>query len=230
LLSIKKEKNAVAYSGPFVMDKAHPLTEGLSLRGVVWGAGKEDKWEGAPVIMAGNVPLILETSNGTPAAPRELLLRLDPERSTLQDSTDWPIFIWNLISWRRSALPGLAQPNIRLGNSISLTLSAPRESVAWVDPAGKVRKVAALGAQAGARPDQVGVHTFQTPEGDFSFAVNALNAEESDLRECESGAWGDWLDETSLRLEYRSTAWLWLLLALGAVASHLYLVSRVGRR
>src|SRR5262249_36066155 len=35
------EKEAEAFVGPFVLDRAHPLTEGLSLRGVIWGAGKQ---------------------------------------------------------------------------------------------------------------------------------------------------------------------------------------------
>jgi hypothetical protein len=229
VVHVQKEKKAVAYSGPFIMDKAHPLTEGLSLRGVVWGAGKDEKLDGTPVIMAGNVPLVLERGNATPGASRELLLRFDPDRSTLQNATDWPIFFWNLISWRRAALPGLAQPNVRLGNSIRLTLAESQETVDWVDPGGKIRKIPARAAQASARTEELGIHTIKAPEGDFAFAVNALNAEESDLRDCESGQWGDWLDETSLRLEYRSTAWLWLLVALGAVAAHLFLVSRAGR-
>jgi hypothetical protein len=61
-----------------------------------------------------------------------------------------------------------------------------------------------------------------------SVAVNALSRDESDLRECASGRWGDWLDEASMRLEYRSVAWILLLLALGVVTIHLFLVSRGG--
>jgi hypothetical protein len=59
-------------------------------------------------------------------------------------------------------------------------------------------------------------------------AVNALSRDESDLHECASGRWGDWLDETSLRLEYQSVSWALLLLALGVVSLHLFLVSRGG--
>ncbi|MFQ3592074.1 MAG: hypothetical protein SNJ82_02665, partial [Gemmataceae bacterium] len=64
----------------------------------------------------------------------------------------------------------------------------------------------------------------------WSVAVNACNAEESDLRQAESGRWGDWLDETTLRQEYRGLSWLLLvaLLALGCV--HLYLMNRGGTR
>src|SRR5262249_27377922 len=40
LLRIIAEKDAASFLGPFVMDRAHPLTAGLSLGGVVWGCGK----------------------------------------------------------------------------------------------------------------------------------------------------------------------------------------------
>jgi hypothetical protein len=61
-------------------------------------------------------------------------------------------------------------------------------------------------------------------------AVNAVNAEESDLRTAEPGRWGNWLDETTLRQEYRSMSWLFLvsLLALGCL--HLFLMNRGGNR
>ena len=36
------EPDASAYLGPFVIDLTHPLTEGLSLGGVVWGAGVKE--------------------------------------------------------------------------------------------------------------------------------------------------------------------------------------------
>src|SRR5262249_60887161 len=48
------EKEAEAYTGPFVTDKTHPLTEGLGLQGVIWGAGKTRELARAPVILAVN--------------------------------------------------------------------------------------------------------------------------------------------------------------------------------
>ena len=37
---------------------------------------------------------------------------------------------------------------------------------------------------------------IRTPKGNYSFAVNALNRQESDLSECASGRWGEWVEET----------------------------------
>ena len=40
-----------AFSGPFVLDRTNPLTDGLSLKGVVWGTGKDDEiTEGNPTV------------------------------------------------------------------------------------------------------------------------------------------------------------------------------------
>jgi hypothetical protein len=225
------EKDAVAYRGPFVLDRSHPLTEGVSLRGAVWGAGKGERLDGAPVIMAGNVPLLTDTKIGRDegGGRHELRWRLRPDLSTLPESPDWPILIWNLIQWRAEASPGLRCSNVRLGDRVTLTLPAPLEALRLATPGGAERTLPAGGRQVTARADEVGVWEFRTPEENYSFAVNALNREESDLRDCESGRWGDWLDETSLRLEYRSVSWLLLLLTLGALSIHLWLIARQGR-
>src|SRR5262249_35777160 len=98
------EKEAEGYVGPFALDHNHPLTEGLSLAGVVWGAGKEKAVPGAPVILAGNVPLLTDAESAT--GRHDLRLRLRPELSTVQDSPQWPILVWNLVQWRASQAPG----------------------------------------------------------------------------------------------------------------------------
>ena len=57
-MRIITEPETSAYLGPFVVDRTHPLTEGLSLGGVVWGAGVKGtvyghtnyhRWKCAPV-------------------------------------------------------------------------------------------------------------------------------------------------------------------------------------
>src|SRR5262249_13007642 len=101
VVQLVREKEAVAYAGPFVLDRTSPLTEGLSLRGVIWGAGKNEQTEGAPVVLTGNVPLLTDAefrSDGGEA--RHLRWRFRPDLSTLQDSPDWPILLWNLLHWR----------------------------------------------------------------------------------------------------------------------------------
>ncbi len=72
--------------------------------------------------------------------------------------------------------------------------------------------------------------TVPGTEDKYQFAVNALSRDESDLSVCVSGRWGDWLDETSLRLEYQAVDWLLLLLAVAVVTLHLFLVARESGR
>ena len=228
IVRVVAERDAVPYIGPFVLDRNHPLTEGLSLQGVVWGAGKDQVFPGTPVVLAGNVPLL--TDEETRTHGHELRLRLRPDLSTLPDVPGWPILMWNLLQWRATGKPGLHRVNYRLGEQVALTFAAPRESVVVVHPNGKREMMAVQDRRLTVRPEEVGVWSIEADDESASFAVNALAADESDLTSCVSGRWGDWLDETSLRLEYQSIAWLLLLLVLGIALIHLFLVARSPRR
>jgi hypothetical protein len=227
IVRLLAERDAVSYTGPFVLDRNHPLTEGLSLRGVVWGAGKEREMPGSPVILVGNVPLLTDSETRTHG--HELRLRLRPDRSTLPDAPGWPILIWNLLQWRAADKPGLHRVNFRLGEQAAMTFATPRESVALVRPDGTRETVPVQERRLIVRPDEVGDWSIEADEESASFAVNALAADESDLSGCVSGRWGDWLDETSLRLEYQSVSWILLLLVLALALLHLLLVGRSSR-
>jgi hypothetical protein len=223
-----KDKEGAAYTGPFVIDRAHPLTEGLSLQGIVWGAGKSAELPGAPVVLAGNVPLLTDQEVG---ARHEVRLRLRPDLSTLQDSPAWPVLVWNLLHWHAATAPGLGRPNIRLGEEATLTFPRPRDAVEVVSPDGAARRVPVGDRRLVVRAEDVGVYTVRNPEDQAplgSIAANALARDESDLSGAAAGRWGDWLDETSLRLEYQSVAWVLLLVALGLLTLHLVLVVRGG--
>lgn len=228
LVRLLSEKGAVPYTGPFVLDRNHPLTEGLSLQGVVWGAGKSHELPGSPVILAGNVPLLTDTE--TRIHGHELRLRLRPELSTLTDAPGWPILIWNLLQWRGSDKPGLHRANFRLGEQVAMTLATPRPTVSVIRPDGSRQTMPVQERRLVVRPDEVGVWSIEADDESTSFAVNALSANESDLSGCVSGKWGDWLDETSLRLEYQSIAWILLLLVLAIATVHLLLVARSSGR
>jgi hypothetical protein len=227
VLQVLAEKDAEAFVGPFILDRGHPLTEGLSLQGVIWGAGKEGSLEGAPVIMAGNVPLLADAEG---LAGRHIVrLRLQPDLSKLQDSPNWPILVDNLVQWRALALPGLSRVNLRPGEETVLTLDSAAERVQLRTPDGKERSLPVQNRRVVVRAEQVGVHELRAGKDVYRFAVNALSREESDLTRCASGRWGDWLDDTSLRLEYRSVGWVLLLLVLGVLSLHGALVGRQGR-
>jgi hypothetical protein len=223
IVRLLAEKEAEAYAGPFVVDRAHPLTEGLALQGVIWGGGKTADLPGAPVITAGNVPLLTDTESL--AGRHELRLRLRPDLSTLQDSPNWPILIWNLVQWHASLAPGLNRANVRLGEEAVLTLQAPAETVQVAGPDGISHPVSVQGKRVAVKAEDVGHYTIQTSEGSFSFAVNALSRDESDLSACATGRWGDWLDETTLRLEYQSVDWALLVMVLAVLTLHLFLVA-----
>jgi hypothetical protein len=223
------EKDASAYAGPFVIDRNHPLTEGLSLQGVIWGGGKSVDLAGAPVVLAGNVPLLTDAER--PGGRHDVRLRLRPDLSTLPESPAWPVLMWNLLQWHASLAPGLVRPNIRLGEETMYTFAEPHDAVEIVAPGGATRRVPVADRRVVVRGDDVGTYEIRDV-ADRSLlatvAVNALSRDESDLREATTGRWGDWLDETSLRLEYQSIGWAVLLLLLAVLVVHLVLVSRGG--
>jgi hypothetical protein len=228
LVRLVAEEGSAAYTGPFVLDRAHPLTEGLSLRGTIWGTGKGEALVGAPVVMAGNTPLLsdAETPTAGGGARHDVRMRFRPELSTLQKTPDWVILVSNLVGWRAAALPGLDRTNVRLGEQVLLTLPSYREGVTLTTPAGGSRPVSVKGRQAALGADEVGVHEVLSDETAYRFAVNALAQDESDLRDRAAGRWGDWLDDTSLRLEYRPVSWVLLLVLLGLGCAHLLLMAK----
>jgi Aerotolerance regulator N-terminal len=225
-LQIVSEKDAASFLGPFVIDRSHPLSEGLSLGGVVWGGGKSRQLAGAPVINAGDVPLLTDVER---AGTHELRLRLRPDLSTLQESPNWPILIWNLINWRAQVAPGLRQTNLRMGGDAALTVESGVESISVVDPRRVTRRLPARDKTILIKADIAGVYEISANQSRYSFAANALRREESDLTRAASGRWGNWANATALQWEYRSVAWVLLLLALIALAIHAWLIARRNR-
>jgi len=222
-LQIVSEKDAASFLGPFVIDRSHPLSEGLSLGGVVWGGGKARQLIGTPVVNAGDVPLLTDVER---AGVHELRLRLRPDLSTLQETPNWPILIWNLINWRAQVAPGLRQKNLRLGADAALTVEPGVESVSVVDPRRVTRQLPARDKAVLIRADVAGVYEIGAKQNRYSFAANALQREESDLTRASSGRWGNWANATALQWEYRRVAWVLLLLALSALAVHAWLIAR----
>jgi hypothetical protein len=227
VLLLVQDQQAESYAGPFIVDRSHPLTKGLELQGVVWGAGQTENLPGTSVIAAGNVPLLSDA----PAGDRhDLRMRLRPDLSTLPESPNWPILFWNLVQWRTSAEPGLSRLNLRLGDDTTLTLRSSLPNIQITEPTETQRSLTVQGRRVVLRPDDTGVYQIQVPDETYRVAVNALNEEESDLTGCVAGRWGDWLDDTTLRLEYQNIAWTLLLAALGALTLHTYLIARGARR
>ena len=218
------EPTASAYLGPFVIDFTHPLTEGLSLDGVVWGAGTREQFMGTPIITAGNVPLLTDTERFT--GVHEIRLRLRPDLSTLQNSPNWPILMWNLLEWRASQTPGLERTNLRLGEVAVLTTKLGTTSVEVVSPDGGMLVQPIPDRTINFKAEAVGIYEIRASLDKYAFSSNALYQAESDLTDKATGRWGDWGDATLRWWGYQSFAWFFLLLAIGILTLHLFFVKR----
>lgn len=217
------EPDAEAFSGPFVLDRAHPLTGGLSLSGVVWGGGKTPL-PGSPVVMAGNVMLLTDTESAT--GRHEVRLRLRPDLSTLVQSPAFPALVWNLVHWRATFRPGLERVNVRLGEEAVWTLNDSPASAEITRPGGEVATVPVHARRVAIRAERSGIYSLSAGNEKAEFAANALNRDESDLTKCVSGRWGDEITESTLRSDYRDvTAWL-VLIALAIATLHVWLLAR----
>jgi hypothetical protein len=235
-LQIISEKDAASFLGPFVVDRAHPLSEGLSLGGVVWGSGRGEQLPGSPVITAGNIPLLSDLER---LGRHELRLRLRPDLSTLQETPNWPILIWNLLNWRALSAPGLEHTNVRLGSDATLRVPPGVESVKVTDPLRKTTQLPAREGTVTIKAETIGVYEIGANQNRYSVAANALQREESDLTGAASGRWGgfpsggrdwDWANATELQREYRNIGWLLLLLAMAVLAIHAWLVAHLMQR
>jgi hypothetical protein len=225
-LQLISEKDAASFLGPFVVDRAHPLTEGLSLGGLVWGSGRSVQMPGSPVITAGDIPLLTDLER---AGRHELRLRLRPDLSTLHESPNWPVLIWNLVDWRARTIPGLHQANVRLGSDVTLIVESDTRSVSLTDPQRVTRQLPVRDRAATIRAETIGMYELNENANRYSFAANALQREESDLTKATTGKWGDWANATGLQREYRSIAWLLLLLAMIVLALHSWLAAHLWR-
>lgn len=117
--SEEARKNARDLLGPYLRDKRDPLIDGISLGGIIWGGVQPVDVSVTPVISAGREVLLGRLSGTRTTA---LLLNIDPARSNLTESPDWPILISNLVELRRASLPGLRRWNYRLNEDIQFRL------------------------------------------------------------------------------------------------------------
>ena len=226
-LQILPGPDPVSFEGPFVLDRNHPLTEGLSLEAVIWTAGAKVVPAGAPVITAGNTVLFADKED---ASGRHVLqMALQPELSNLTDNPDWPILIANLVRWRLAALPGSIVANVRLLQPVKITLSdeaaAAKEAV-LVLPGGVEQKLPIRSKTLELQPEQTGLYTLKAGPMKVEFACNALHPDESNLTACATGTWGDWNQSQVFEDQRVSLAWIFALTAIGCLAVHMDLVHR----
>ena len=185
-------KEAKDLAGPYLLDKRHPLLEGVVLGGVVWGGVQPLSLGVTPLITSGK-SILLSRLNGTRTVG--YLFNIDFERSNLGESPDWPILLTNLIELRRDSLPGLQRWNYRLGEDVRLRLfegdvdpDGSTSGELTLSHGGKSKPVARLPQIEIAAPDEPGVYELKAADALIGrFAVNFFDSEESDLRNLTPG-------------------------------------------
>jgi Ca-activated chloride channel homolog len=186
------KKDAKDLLGPFLVEKRHPLVEGVLLDGVVWGGVQPLELSVTPLVSAG-AQTLLARLNGT--LTTAFVLNIDIARSNLLDSPDWPILLSNLLELRRDALPGLRRWNYRMNESIQFRLyegtTAPEEFVGSsvvLDHAGSRRELAPSSVVEIPSITEAGQYRISVAGKPFGeFAVNFFDGEESNLLGLRSG-------------------------------------------
>ncbi len=166
--------------GPFLTERRHPLLDGVTLEGVVWGAGRVDL-PGLPLLLAGEVALLSEEEG-----PR-YRLNLDPSRTNLPASPDWPILFSNLCEEARRRMPGAEEINARLGEPLRYRLGAHdrADAIEWRLPDGGVERNRGEGI-ATLDPRGPGIHRLLQGDRELaSFSVHFVDGRESDLTGAE---------------------------------------------
>lgn len=219
---LTETNNLAAHTGPFIVDTAHPLARGLALDGVVWTAAPPGTNQfGLPIVTAGNTPLL--TAQEDALGRQQVTLHLVPDRSTLTSTPNWPIFFWNLLTWRARETPGLVESNFRLGSEVAIR--ALTNSTQLTLPNGTKRTLTKTAEKFVLEPETTGLHTVTAGTSSWQFTVNLLAPEESDLAAAKSGKWGEWERPEETRREYSSVLWLFVLGALLVMVTHLFLVT-----
>jgi len=213
----------VALGGPFLVNTSHPLVEGISLGGVVWGSAK-GTMPGTPVISAGNTSLITDEDTGD--GGHLLRVSLTPELSTLQRTPAWPALVWNLVEWRSRSVAGFRDPNIRVGALAPFTCPRGVESVTIFEPNGTKRSQDVPAGTTLVRASQPGVWSIEAGADTYRFSANPIAPDESDLSSAATGSWGSWSTTPEPGETTRDLGWVAILLGLAVLLGHQYLVSR----
>jgi hypothetical protein len=216
-----------AFAGPFLIDRAHPLCDGLDLDGVIWAAG-DTPLPGRAIINAGNTVLLTDTT----LSNRRRIIRVAMSRShsTLTGSISWPVLMWNLLDYRLAAMPGPIETNTHLGRAIAVNVPLASETVTVTTPTGEVQDRTPREGLVVVPTEQTGRYTIVADDEMYAFAVNALGAQESDLRSRNTGAWGQWATTVDRQRHYSSVGWVALLVALAGMMAHQVLLGRDRRK
>jgi hypothetical protein len=174
------------FISPFLTEKRHPLLEGTTFEGIVWSADPAFGQDGVPLVSAGNLPLLIEQRDD---ARRTFVLNLDPARSSLARSPDWPIVLANFAEERRNELPGPEQVNLRAGEVFVYRADVEADGAPFqlTGPDTRV-ELAARPRIESPELASPGVYRLQRGGADAcTFGVSFFDARESDLTHLGSG-------------------------------------------
>jgi hypothetical protein len=210
------------FIGPFVLEKRHPLLQGVTLGGVVWpGAIPLAASAVRPLVSAGDQVLVGLPASVSSGAEPAILFNLDLDRTNLIRSPDWPILISNLVEMRRQALAGPERWNYRVGEWVRVQLARdPKGPLRF--RCGAVERVLPPSRLLEFIPPSPG-GLLQILDGDevlFELGANFLDESETNLRKQSTADVGELREDAGLRAESgpQSDPLFWLLLAIGGTA------------
>ena len=211
------------FIGPFVIEKRHPLLQGVTLGGVVW-TGVFPLTPGAvhPLASGGDRALIGTLAPTATAADPTFLFNLDLERTNLIRSPDWPILISNLVEMRRRELPGPERWNYRVGEWVRIRFDSQPAKPLHLRLGTFERDLPSTRLVEFVAPAPGGL--AQILEGDqvrFEIGINPLDEPEGDLRLARTETLGKFDDDGRKRAIESGPGFdplFWLLLAVGTAA------------
>jgi len=224
VLNIHNIDKANAYTGPFIVEKTSSLAEGVYLDGVIWGASPTLNLPGTPIITAANIPLLTEEQYNDKS--HIFNFQIAPDLSTLSSSTAWPILVWNLIEQRKLNLPGPDRNNYRLGEQALFTIEDNVKNIEVTPPDGVRISQTNADNKLIVNLDQTGIWSVKADRSTYKISVNPLSFSESNLSPNNYATLDNWAPALPTHDEYRSVAWIFLLISLGALTAHLYIIRR----
>ncbi|MDR1485624.1 MAG: BatA domain-containing protein [Planctomycetaceae bacterium] len=227
------EKNIKSYVGPFIIDRASGLANGLSLEGVVWSCNESTGMAGNVIVSVGDVPLLTDERRRNNS--RVIHIKINDSMSTLTSNPAWPILIWNILKYRGNQNSGFTSNNLKLGTEAEFISGEGDRMLEVTTPANEKKNftittglnVYALNASIRIPADQVGLYRVKANSGSYEFSVATLSADESDLQKCRTTTNGTWLDNETIRADYRQIAWIFLIVTLALLALHHWFIANL---
>jgi hypothetical protein len=169
----------VTVRGSVAVDKNHPLLGGLPKVMAAWAFDRSFSIAGQPLMSVAGVPLLIAAEDVH--GDRNIYLNLTADRSNLHTTAVWPVFFWNLLSWRQQANPGPTQFNYHSGMEVKVNLPAGVKTLKVVSPSGRASEIPVWRHNAGFTVREPGIYSLQAGDLSWQAAANLNSVEESDL-------------------------------------------------